>query len=185
MALLILGLLMLRNLTVYDIKTILERKISPFYAASLGSIQAAIKKLLDQSLIDYSEKVVNGRNKKEYFINPSGQEAFYGWMREDIKVNKFNNEAILKVFFLGFLTKPERMKLIHNHIIGLGNEYAEMIEFKTETSLPDLLQHQREIYEFQMAALDYAIQEIKLEIDWFTQLLKNIEEEKLHEYTQI
>ena len=68
MAFLILGLLMIRSLTVYDIKTILEKKISPFYAASYGSIQAAVRKLLKNEHVTFTEKVEKGRNKKVYSI---------------------------------------------------------------------------------------------------------------------
>ena len=78
MAYLILGLLMLRSLTIYDIKNTLEKKISPFYSASFGSIQTAVKKLLANQYVGFTQKVEHGRNKKEFFITPERPGGLFG-----------------------------------------------------------------------------------------------------------
>jgi DNA-binding PadR family transcriptional regulator len=179
MAYLILGLLMIRNLTIYDIKNTLEKKISPFYAASFGSIQAAIKKLLGLEQIGFTERVENGRNKKEYFITPEGRTAFYAWMKEDIPVNKFNNEALVKVFFFGFLSRQERVQLLGSYIERLRNEHTEMAAFEKNASAASVPALQQATYAYQMAALDYGIQGTAFEIQWYQSLLEKIEKEEI------
>lgn len=179
MANLILGLLMIRNLTIYDIKHTLEKKISPFYSASFGSIQAAIKKLLGLEQIGFTEKVEKGRNKKEYFITPKGCTAFYAWMKEDIPVNKFNNDALVRVFFFGFLSRQERIQLLGSYIERLKNEHKEMATFEKNASAASVPTEQQATYAYQMAALDYGLESTAFEIEWYQSLLEKIEKEEI------
>lgn len=179
MAFLILGLLMIRSLTVYDIKTTLEKKISPFYAASYGSIQAAVRKLLKNGHVTFTEKVENGRNKKEYAITPAGQEAFFAWMREDFSVSKFHDEALVKVFFFGFISREERIRLLTDYIQRLTAEYEEMLTFQKSAVGMDIPAEHRDIYNFQIASLDYGVQATAYEIKWYQSLLEKIQKEEI------
>ncbi|WP_025025397.1 PadR family transcriptional regulator [Caldalkalibacillus mannanilyticus] len=67
----ILGLLMIRQMSQYDIKKILQQKISPFFSPSLGSIQSALKKLMDNGHIELDEVVEGGRQQKKLFNKPT------------------------------------------------------------------------------------------------------------------
>ena len=179
MANLILGLLMIRSLTIYNIKTTLERKISPFFAASYGSIQAAIRKLLDSGHVGFTEKVENGRNKKEYFITPAGQEAFFAWMRQTMPVSKFNDEALVKVFFFGFITREERIRLLSDYIIRLQVEYDEMLAYQKTALAMEIPAEHQEIYRYQMASLDFGVQGTGFEIQWYQHLLEEMKKEEI------
>ena len=179
MAFLILGLLMIHSLTIYDIKTTLEKKISPFYAASYGSIQSAVRKLLKNGHVTFTEKVENGRNKKEYAITPAGQEAFFVWMREDFSVSKFNDEALIKVFFFGFISRDERIHLLNDYIGRLTTEHEEMRTFQQSALTMDIPAEHQDIYNFQMASLDYGVQAAAFEIEWYQNLLEKINKEEI------
>jgi len=179
MAYLILGLLMIRSLTIYEIKNTLEKKISPFYAASFGSIQSAVKKLLASQYIDFTEKVENGRNKKVFFVTPEGQKAFLAWMKEEIQVNKFNNDALVKIFFFGFLPKADRIRVLSNYIERLKREAEAMSAFQGTAGGADVPEKQKEIYTYQMATLDYGIRGTAFEIQWYEELLKKMELEEI------
>ena len=174
---LVLGLLMIRNLTIYEIKTTLEKKISPFYAASYGSIQNAIKNLLDNQQIGFNEKVESGRNKKEYYITLAGKEAFFSWMLSKIPVNKFNNEALVRVFFFGFIQPEDQIRLLENYVENLKKEYQEICSYQTNLKIPETFQDKKEIVKFQLSTLNYGIQQLRLEIDWFEELKNNIQKE--------
>jgi DNA-binding PadR family transcriptional regulator len=175
MANLILGLLMIRSLTIYDIKNTLNRKISPFFSASFGAIQAAIKKLLEGELITFTEKVENGRNKKEYSLTETGRSAFNAWMREEILVNKFNNDALLRVFFFGFINNALRIELLSGYITRLKIEYDEMLGYQQSITVPPHFIDKRELVTFQLASLDYGIQQMAFEITWYENLLLKLE----------
>jgi DNA-binding PadR family transcriptional regulator len=94
----ILGLLMIRGLSQYDIRKALQQKVSPFYSASLGSIQAALKKLEGNGHIEINEVIENGRGKKIYTINHTGRQYFMDWMLSSIapnRLDRWNNSVQL------------------------------------------------------------------------------------------
>ena len=51
---LILGLLMIKHFTVYEIRQVMRQNFSYMCSDSLGSIQAALKKLSQQGAVTYS-----------------------------------------------------------------------------------------------------------------------------------
>ena len=177
MANLILGLLMIRSLTIYEIKVTLEQKISPFYAASLGAIQTALKKLLQNEFIIFEAVVDKGRKKKIYSITPNGRAAFLKWLSSEIPVNKFNNEAPVRVFFFGFITPTERYKLIQNYVERLKIECDEIIAFQKDVKLPELSEQMQMVARFQLESLDFAANEIMNEYQWFQSLLDQLEKD--------
>ena len=177
MANLILGLLMIRSLTIYEIKITLERKISPFYAASLGSIQIALKKLMSSACITFEQKIENGRKKKIYSISPVGKTAFLEWLRSEIPVNKFNNEASLRIFFFGFITAPERVELIRSYVTRLKTECDEIIAYQASVNGIDVSSDMQTVVKFQLESLDLAVNEILREYEWFHNLLERLEKE--------
>lgn len=60
----ILGLLLLQSRTIYQLRERIDKGLNLMYSSSTGSIQAAIKKLLNSGYIDFEETVENGRRKK-------------------------------------------------------------------------------------------------------------------------
>jgi DNA-binding PadR family transcriptional regulator len=177
MANLILGLLMIRSLTIYEIKITLERKISPFFAASLGAIQIALKKLLASGSIIFAETIDHGRRKKIYSITTLGKEQFLSWMHSDIPVNKFNNEALLRVFFFGFIPAATRITLLKKFIAQLNEIYNEMLDFQQTLTIPNSTAQVNTIAAYQLETLDYGIQETMHELHWYQGLLTRIEKE--------
>ena len=65
---LILGLLMIKHFTVYEIRQIIRQNFTSICSDSLGSIQAALKKLSQQEAVTFSEYVEKGKMKKEYSL---------------------------------------------------------------------------------------------------------------------
>lgn len=60
----ILGLLLLQSRTIYQLRKRINDGLNLFYSCSMGSIQAAIKKLLRNGYISISEKIEKGKLKK-------------------------------------------------------------------------------------------------------------------------
>ncbi len=76
MDILILGMLMLKKLTIYEMRKHIEMNFTSMSSSSMGSIQAAIKKLLHHGMVRFDEYVENGVNKKMYEITDAGREYF-------------------------------------------------------------------------------------------------------------
>ena len=60
----ILGLLLLSSRTIYQLRERIDKGLNMMYSSSMGSIQAAIQKLLNCGYIQYEEAVENGKYKK-------------------------------------------------------------------------------------------------------------------------
>lgn len=73
----ILGLLLMCNRTIYQLRERIDKGINLMYSSSMGSIQAAIRKLLNCGFISYEEIVDNGKYKKVYCITESGRQHFF------------------------------------------------------------------------------------------------------------
>ena len=104
---LILGLLMIKHFTVYEIRQVMRQNFSSMCSDSLGSIQAALKKLSQQGAVTYSEYVEKGKMKKEYAITASGRILFLEWLKTPIDMSKNKNMDLGKFLFMGYLPKKE------------------------------------------------------------------------------
>jgi DNA-binding PadR family transcriptional regulator len=173
----ILGLLMIRARTLYEINKVLETRVSLFYSASFGSISSAIGKLLEKEWISLQEQVEQGRNKKRYAITPAGTAAFSEWLGSPIPGEKVKDHALTRLFFLGFLTPHERVALITSHIAKLEALAADL------GTLADAAQQQpapaalHDVARFQRLTLHYGQEYYAFSIAWFKRLLADLEEE--------
>lgn len=194
----ILGLLIVRGMTIYEIKTFITNKLDTMCSASSGSIHTAIKKLLVRGAINLCEV----DNKKIYFITSMGREEFNSWIKSPMDIKKAKNIELSKLFFFGLSNSCDRTRLIEEYIKNLKEERKKllaikemMVENKDEIiskGLEDLTSDKwndegikklsnanfeeqvRDVYKFQEFTLDYGLSEIKFEIDWYTKFLKEL-----------
>ncbi|MBA4385577.1 MAG: PadR family transcriptional regulator [Anaerolinea sp.] len=172
MDIVILGLLMVQDLTVYQLNQAFKSGIALIYSASYGSLLSAIKKMLLANEITFIELVENGRNKKIYHITEEGRAHFYQWMHADIDEHKLETNALCKVFFLGLIEPVGEKKLI------LENILASIV--RMEASLNQLSQHlahlqltdeEMKLYGYQFKTLDYGIRSHGVAREWAQELL--------------
>lgn len=135
----ILSLLLIKSMTIYEMKVFIEKFLSSACSNSLGSMQVAIKKLLAKEKIEFSEYEENGRKKKEYRITEKGVQHFLKWMSSPFDWNKGKNIEESKFFFLGMMPKNDRIKMLKQLIEDKENEkkelmaIQELVESKKET----------------------------------------------------
>jgi PadR family transcriptional regulator, regulatory protein AphA len=173
----ILGLLMQRERTLYEIKKVLETSISLFYSASFGSIGTALEKLVAKEWVVLRELVERGRNKKIYGLAPPGAAAFAAWLVSPIASEKVRDPALTRLFFLGHLAMPERIAVIKAHLVNLESHYAVLAtldEANANVTIPTMYE---ELVVFQQFTLDYGRDYYAFSIDWFKRLLRTLEEQ--------
>ena len=201
MDIIILGLLMTGNWTIYEMRKHIETSFTAISSNSMGSIQAAIKKLLENELVEYTEFVENSVNKKEYSITQKGKKAFLSRLSEPMRYKEKNIE-LSKFFFLGFIERNKQIELLdgyiaelqmeHEHLTDISNavtksnfdenylnklrENGAAAEIITPHSGKSEIDSLREIARFQFATLDLSIAKVEFELNWFTNFRNQIKE---------
>ena len=197
----ILGMLMLHGMTVYEMKSLISKKLGSVCSSSSGSIHTALKKLLQKNHVTLREL----EGKKIYCITSLGAESFKEWIECPIKPGKSTNIEFGKLFFLGIGNPKKRNELIIEHIKELKKEYIELqqIQLITKSMEKEILESSqktivedtnneegikanlcgrsleemvRDVYHFQLATLQYGIDSIRFEMDWFEAYMKEEKE---------
>lgn len=193
----ILGILMLKRLTVYEIRNIIKENFQAMCSDSLGSIQAAIKKLFAAQMITYSEYVEKSVNKKQYSITDKGRKEFLDWLYIPADMSKSKNMELGKLLFMGIVPLEKRLLLIDEIICLLGKELTELLEIQSSikssnekeqivaywqndpeycsgiqnaTKNLDIIENANAIGNFQAITLQYGIDATKFQIEWFKKL---------------
>ncbi|KRF03778.1 transcriptional regulator [Paenibacillus sp. Soil766] len=171
----ILGLLIMKNQTVYELNKAFQQGIALFYSASYGSLQTALKKLLQQGDIGYEEQIDRGRNKKVYTISEKGREAFYIWMGSEIPTSRLESIALAKVFFLGLIDSTQDQRAILQQIITqiekVEHDLQQMDKGLQNLQVPAPY---AAILAFQIKTLDYGIRSHTFAKEWFEALLAEL-----------
>ena len=197
----ILGILMLHRMTAYEMKNVIKNSFKSMCSDSLGSIQAALKRLFEREMVTFEEVVENGVNKKRYAITEAGQKELLEWLKIPIDASKTRNADLAKLLFMGYVSKKEREILIDKIILSLEEEYrsflqlresidisAEQLQIEEYLNLDKQYQERmkslynennlsskiKEISKFTLAALDYGIDNMEFNIEWFKKLKKKL-----------
>ena len=195
----ILGILMLRRMTAYELRNTIRDNSKSMCSDSLGSIQAALKKLLSLKMVTFEELVEKGVNKKRYAITDAGEKILMEWIKIPIDISKTKNIDAGKLLFMGYISKNEQKNLINKIILSLEEEYTalknlkESINFESErleienylltdteyqkriknlNKKNNISENIKEISKFTLASLDYGIDAVDFNIRWFKKLKK-------------
>lgn len=197
----ILGILMLRRMTTYEIRNAIKNNFKSICSDSLGSIQTALKKLLELGMVTCEELVEKGVNKKRYSITDAGQETLMEWLRVPVDISKTKNMDFGKILFMGYMPKENQKELIDKIVLSLEEEYLSLKavkesinaeeercafenylltdkeyqdRIKTLNGSNNISQNINEISKFTLATLDYGIDMASFNIAWFKKLKENI-----------
>ena len=177
---LILGLLLFKGRTIYEIKERIAQGMNMMYSASIGSIQAAIKKLLGAGFIVCEEAVENGKFKKVYIITDAGRAAFNEWINSPFDDSLGKNPEMLKIYFMGVSNREGREQRIERHIESLRAVHLQdsmIVEEASQfVSVNELSPEMRDIANYQMMSAKFGADIIQFQIEWFSELLNKINE---------
>ncbi len=172
----ILGLLMLKPMTLYELNAAFRGGISLFYSASYGSLQNAVKKLLKSEWVEIEEGVENGRNKKIYSISEAGRAAFYAWMHSESYGSKLEVTALAKLYFLGLMASiVERKQILENIIRAIESEEQSLSDLCRHISQIKMDESQQAIFKYQLKTLEYGMMTHAQAKQWFTARLDELQ----------
>lgn len=193
----ILGILMLKRLTAYEIRNVIRQNYSSMCSDSLGSIQVTLKKLFEAGFVTCSEFVENGVNKKRYSITDLGRANFMGWLKTPIDMSKTKNMDLGKLLLMGLVPEKERVALLDEILQKLNKELCELTEIlkatehwdgkkrvldemesdtdyrlgiQSATQQTDMNKNIDGIRYFENMTLQFGIAETKFHIEWFSKL---------------
>lgn len=175
MDMLILGLLMLKNVTAYEIRSFLREGMYLMYSDSMGSIQAALKKLLKEQYITFEEHVEYGKNKKVYTITDLGKASFLQWLAQPPKPGTAQSRELCRLFFMGLLPAEKRIPLLSDYIAVLREKQQTMHAIQEKAGNASFDEGLKEIAAFQQATIRLSADSIQFEIDWYQSLIHKIE----------
>jgi len=175
----ILGLLFFKDMTIYEMNSNFKESLSLIYSASYGSLQNATKKLLKTDLINFSQTIDNGRNKKIYRISDLGKAAFLSWMMQnEISPGKLEVTMLSKIYFLGLIESIEdKMSIIHGLLKTATIVTDEMKSFRGSLSALQLSDDQLSIAKYQFKTLDYGIMAHDSGLSWLKDFYSELESE--------
>lgn len=163
----ILGLLMLAPMSLYDLHRAFTQGISLFYSASFGSIQRALRQLLDGGLVTAEPEPGNPRGKKVHTIAPAGRRAFHEWMRVPITGGDAETAMLARVFFLGLIEdKGERDRVVTTLRSRVAGDLADLRAAATTLDAQTMPEEFAGVFRFQRATLDYGLQSHELALQW-------------------
>lgn len=175
----ILGLLLLKSRSLYELRDRIGKGLNLMYSSSTGSIQAALKKLLQNGYVVYEEKTENGKYKKIYSITPAGREYFGEWVNSPMQAGGNKDPELAKLYFMGLSEKETRIERLEAYIQSLRKVleplrflYEQGRDFKTEEAYRDILN-------FQFLSVRYGVDNLQFHIDWYTKIVQEMKEEKL------
>lgn len=126
----ILSLLLLKAMTIYEMRTYIQQNLSTVCSDSLGSMQSAIRKLLEKGYVSVKEFVDNNTLKKQYRVTPEGVEYYKGWVGTPINIQKMKSMEEGKFFFLGVAPGEKRVAFLKSYISDLEGEYNKLLAIK-------------------------------------------------------
>lgn len=196
----ILSLLLLKGMTIYEIRTYIQKNLSTVCSDSLGSIQTAIKKLLEKEHIAVEEYVDNNMLKKQYSVTEKGVIHFKEWIGTPMNIQKMKNMEEGKFFFLGMASQEKRVNFVREYIESLRAEYDKLCQIQqfidsTKNSViktnviriseePVLTEHLlrvaeetdlndvvNNIYDYQIYMLEYGLARLREDIIFYEKIL--------------
>ncbi|MBO4807614.1 MAG: PadR family transcriptional regulator [Lachnospiraceae bacterium] len=197
----ILSLVLLKAMTIYEMRTYIQHNLSTVCSDSLGSIQIAIKKLLEKGYVSVTEYVDNNTLKKQYRITPEGVKYYKSRVGTPINIQKMKSMEGGKLFFLGIAPGEKRVEFLKSYISDLEGEFEKLLVVKDyvdkiqKTAIeksakrikedPVLVNNLLEvsgektveqaltnIYNYQLYMLEYGLERIKADLDFYKKILK-------------
>lgn len=144
----ILGFLMEKSMTGYDVKMTMKNSTNFFFNTSYGNIYPTLKKLGASGMVTYEEKIRNGKLNKVYSITEEGRKAFIEWLSANSEIAMIRDEALCRAYFFSHLENDQIESSINSYLTRLDSEIEK---------LRSLRENHCEIDSWKLKALDYGI----------------------------
>ena len=167
MAHVILGLLLIKPQSLYDLVKSFEAAVSLFYSASSGSIRRALETLLTRGLIEVDEVQQGARARKAYRVTDAGRQEFHSWITGPVTGPDAEVAALPRLFFLGLLEPAERAEILPRITARIQDDLARLESLAERLDTMEVPEGFDEVFTYQRATLDYGLAGHRFALDWF------------------
>ena len=160
----VLGTVLNKAMTGYDIKKEIELGVGNYYKASYGNLYPMLEKLTAKGYLTMVEEINGKRIKKYYVATPTGRTSFLEWLALPIDFTSDSlRMMVAKIWFYGNLPEEIRSKRMDELEIFGNQRLQALLELEKE--------HAEEEYSdvdyFEMATLYLGIQNVLTSIAWY------------------
>jgi DNA-binding PadR family transcriptional regulator len=131
----ILGMVSTEPRSGYEIKSIVDKTVRFFWAASYGQIYPELKRLSEAGLVVGVDSPTGGRRRTVYEITADGEEELKSWLRQPPETFEMREEGLLKLFFAGVLPPEEGVEILRSmraHRTEMNRQLQAMRDAKGE-----------------------------------------------------
>lgn len=116
----ILGLLNEEKLSGYEIKKIVDSRLSFFWSESYGQIYPELKRLAAEELIAVSAEAFSPDSKQstKYEITDAGRMELQKWLKEPVEKELIRYELLLKLYFSTTASAPTMLQHVQEFQIN-------------------------------------------------------------------
>ncbi|WP_169744134.1 PadR family transcriptional regulator [Paenibacillus wynnii] len=176
----ILGLLLDGDKSSYDLKKSMESSTGFFYNSSQGSIQPALKKLIQHRHVHITEELQGARSKKVYSITEEGEEEFLRWAGKSIALDKPRDPALVKMFFFNYVENSRKLELVEAYLHEIENVGATMR--KIQQMNREKIGENKELLnnpkvKTRLDTLEFGMDYYAFLQEWYTKYLQKLKEE--------
>jgi len=123
----ILGFLMKKSMTGYELKNAFSVSFSFFSGISFGSIYPALKKMEQQELISMQLEIqANAPNKKIYSITEEGKKELHSLLKAPLQPERTKNSFLSRLFFFSYLEAEDRVELSEQYLESIREEQKQL-----------------------------------------------------------
>jgi len=158
----IIGMVLDKPLTGYDIKKYIEDGIGVFYKASYGSLYPSLKKITEKGCLTMFEDEQSGRQKKYYKITEKGKEAFFEWLSNPVDLNDNMNNHLVKVYFFDRLPAETRSRQLQEFELKNLNYLRKLQALEKHFGKME----QKDCFYYKLSTLYYGICIVQDNIKW-------------------
>lgn len=167
----ILGLLMIERMSLYDLHKQFTAGPALFYSASFGSIQRALRQLVDGGLVTVTDAPGSARRRKLHAVTDQGARAWRAWMREPIGGSNAETALLSRVYLLGLLPDDDdRREVLGTLRASVAAAVDDLESLARSLDSLEIPPEYAQIFRYQRATLDYGVRSHRLALNWLDEL---------------
>ncbi|WP_042347684.1 PadR family transcriptional regulator [Bacillus massiliigorillae] len=125
----VLGTLLKRPMSGYDIKLVFEDVFSYFFDGSFGMIYPTLRQLEKEELISKEVVIQEGKpNKNVYSITEKGREEFNKYLEEDVQKEVLCSDFLMRMYFSDYVEKKKLIEWIEAEIMEKKKSVKQLQE---------------------------------------------------------